>query len=153
MATITLSSKNQVTLPAEMVRSLGLKPGTKIVAELIDDLIVLLPQPESWVDYFVGSMRGVYGSTKEEIDRYIAEVRHGWDIDTLRDALALDSELRAVYEATSFSEGRSQGDIAQRAGVDPEYVCKHLDELERLQALKRLEHQTLKAQPWYRRIP
>ena len=77
--------------------ALGLQAGDKLVAELIGDHIVLLPQPESWVDYFVGSMKGVYGSTREEIDRYIAEVRYGWDIDALKDALALDTELRAVY--------------------------------------------------------
>ena len=43
MATITLSSKHQVTLPVDIVRSLGLKAGDKLVAELIDDRIVLLP--------------------------------------------------------------------------------------------------------------
>ena len=88
MATVTMSSKNQVTLPAEMVRGLGVKPGDKLLTELIDDRIVLLPKPESWTEYFTGSMKGVYGSTKEEIDRYIAEVRYGWDINALRDALA-----------------------------------------------------------------
>ena len=71
MPRITLSSKNQITLPVDIVRILDLKPGDKLVAELIDDHIVLLPQPESWTDYFGESMRGVYGSTVKEIDKYI----------------------------------------------------------------------------------
>ena len=75
MATITLSSKHQITLPIEMVRRLGLKSGDKLAAQLVDDHIVVMPQPESWVDYFRGSMKGVYGSTKEEIDKYVAEER------------------------------------------------------------------------------
>ena len=50
MPAITISSKNQVTLPAAMVRTLGLKAGDKLVAELIDDRIVLLPRPESWAE-------------------------------------------------------------------------------------------------------
>ena len=153
MPTITLSSKHQVTLPAEMVRNLGLKPGAKLVAELIDDHIVLLPQPESWANYFLGSMKGVYGSTKEEIDRYIAEVRYGWDIDALKDALALDSELRRVYDATSFEEARRPDDIAQRAGVDRGHVLECLEKLEKLDAMKALTHPKDTAHHWYRRIP
>ena len=153
MPTITLSSKNQVTLPVDMVRTLGLKPGDKIVVELIDDHLVLVPQPESWVDYFKGSLKGVYGSTKEEIDRYISEVRYGWEIDALRDALSLDPALRAVYEATSSSKALGQSEIAKRAGVDKEYVDQQLKELEKLDAVKCLEHPTNKAEPYYRRIP
>ena len=151
MATVTLSSKHQVTLPVEIVRTLGLQAGDKLVAELIDDHIVLLPQPESWVDYFVGSMKGVYGSTREEVDRYIAEVRYGWDIDALKDALALDPELRAVYEATSSDQAQSVSRIRESAGV--KYADQKLQKLEELQAVKRLEHPTYKAEPYYRRIP
>ena len=151
MATVTLSSKHQVTLPVDMIRTLGLKAGDKLVAELIDDRIVLLPQPESWADYFIGSVKGVYGSTKEEIDRYIAEVRYGWDIDALKDALSLDDELRAVYEVTSFEKARSVSEIRHESGVrlaDPK-----LQRLDELQAVKRLEHETRKAEPFYRRVP
>jgi antitoxin ChpS len=151
MATVTLSSKHQVTLPVDMVRSLGLKPGDKLVAELIDGHIVLLPEPESWVDYFAGSAKGLYGSTKEEIDRYIAEVRYGWDIDGLKDALSLDPELRAVYEATSSDEARSLSEIGEISGV--ECADRKLKKLEELQAVKHLEHPTEKAEPYYRRIP
>lgn len=77
MAKITLSSKHQITLPADMVRKLGLKPGDKLVADLIDDCIVLLPEPESWTEHFGGIARGVYGSTDKEIDAYIEGERSG----------------------------------------------------------------------------
>ena len=73
-----------------MVRSLGLKAGDKLVAELIDDRIVLLPKPDSWAEYMIGSLEGVYGSNKEEVDRYIAEVRYGSDVYGLYDALDRD---------------------------------------------------------------
>ena len=77
MPTVTISSKNRVTLPAAMVRTLGLRAGDKLVAELIDDRIVLLPRPDSWADYMIGSLEGVYGSTKEQVDSYVDEVRYG----------------------------------------------------------------------------
>ncbi len=151
MATITLSSKHQVTLPVDIVRTLGLKAGDKLVAELIDDRIVLLPQPESWADYFVGSMKGVYGNTTEEIDRYIAEVRYGWDIDGLKDALSVDDDLRAVYEATSSEKSRGVNEIRKASRV--RLADQKLQSLEKLQAVKQVPHPTIKGEPFYRRIP
>ncbi len=150
MPIVTLSSKNQITLPADIVRSFGLKAGDKLIAELVGDHIVLMPQPESWADYFVGSMKGVYGSTTEEIDRYIAEVRHGWDIDALRDALSLDEELRSVYKATSDDVAKPLSKIREESGV--RLADQKLEELERLHAVKRLPHPQYKAEPWYRRV-
>ncbi len=163
MPTVTLSSKHQITLPIEVVRALGLKPGGKLVVELIDDHLVLLPQPESWAEYFKGSLKGVYGSTKEEVDRYIAEVRYGWDIDALKDALSVDAKLRAVYEATPSLESLKPGEeappsweIATKAHVDDTSgtgAYKQLERLEELHAVKRLEHLTMKAGPRWIRIP
>jgi hypothetical protein len=138
-----------------MVRSLNLKAGDKIVAELIDDHIVLLPQPESWVDYFMGSMKGVYGSTKKEIDRYIAEVRYGWEIDALKNALAVDEELRAVYEAIppSSEQGATLNEIVAHSHVDKGYIDQKLRRLIDLDAIKYLPNPGLSANPYYRRIP
>ena len=155
MPTVTLSSKHQVTLPADLVRSLGLKAGDKLVAELISGRIVLLPQPQSWVDYFAGSMKGVYGSTKGEIDRYIAEVRHGWEIDALKDALAVDEQLRAVYCAIprSSDEGARVSEIAERSGVPLGDLDNPLKKLVQLNAVRELPNPNLPADPYYRRIP
>ena len=86
MPTITISSKNRVTLPADIVRALDLKAGDELVAELIDDRIVLLPKPGSWAEYMIGSLEGVYGSTKEQVDAYVAEVRHGPEAPGIHDA-------------------------------------------------------------------
>ena len=151
MANITLSSKGQVTIPIDILRRLGLKAGDKLIAELIDNRIVLLPQPESWTDYFGGSLKGVYGSTVEEIDRYIAEVRYGWEIDALKDALSVDADLRAVYDATSSEIARGVNEIKKNSRV--KLAGKQLQRLDELKAVKRVEHPTNKAELHYRRIP
>ncbi len=151
VAIITLSSKGQVTLPVDIVRSLGLKAGDKLIAELIDDRIVLLPQPDSWTDYFGGSLKGVYGSTVEEIDRYIAEVRYGWEIDALKDALSVDEDLRAVYDATSSETAFGYNRIRETSGVN--IADLKLQKLEELKAVKRVKHPTNNAELHYRRIP
>jgi len=158
MPVVTLSSKHQITLPAGIVRTLGLRPGAKLVVELLDDHLILLPQPESWAEYFRGSMKGVYGSTAEEIDRYISEVRYGWDIDALKDALAVDADLRAVYEATPSlqdlrpsEEALPSWEIAKRAHLDDSRAWEKLVQLQGLHAVKALEHPTKKAGPvWIR---
>lgn len=151
MPKITLSSKGQVTIPVDILRRLGLKAGDKLIAELIDNRIVLLPQPESWTDYFGGSLKGVYGSTVEEIDRYIVEVRHGWEIDALKDALSVDADLRAVYDATSSEIARGVNEIKKDSRV--KLADQHLERLDELKAVKRVEHPADKSELYYRRIP
>ena len=73
----TISSKNQITLPARLLRELGIGPGDRVSIRKDGDRLVLRPRPKEWADYYGGSMRGVYGNTKEEIDAYIRDVREG----------------------------------------------------------------------------
>ena len=150
MPTITISSKNQVTLPAAMVRSLGLNAGDKLVAELVDDRIVLLPRPDSWAEYMIGSLEGVYGSSKEEVDRYIAEVRYGPDGYGLSDALDRDPDLRAVYDATSSAEPRALAAIREESGVYR--TGEKLEELADLDAVGRVEGAEAESEAHYRRL-
>ena len=78
VATVTLSTKHQLTLPVDMVRALGLEPGQKYVIANEEGRIVLYPDKHSRTDYFAGSLGGVYGKTKEDVDAYLAEVRGDW---------------------------------------------------------------------------
>ena len=78
-ADVTISSKRQITIPARMAKQLGLQAGGVMVARVDDGKIVLTPRPRSWVEWVSGSLKGTYGSTKEEIDAYVREVRQGWD--------------------------------------------------------------------------
>ena len=103
MPTVTLSSKNQITLPAELVRVLGLKAGDKLSVIQSGDHLAVFSLPENWVDYFSGSLKGVYGSTAEEVDRYITEERASWGTDDwmehIEDLLAVDPDACQVVEA------------------------------------------------------
>lgn len=77
-ASVKLSSKNQITLPVAMVRRLGLEPGRRLMLRLENDRMVLRPEPEDWVEYFHGRLKGVYGSTIEEMDAYVRKERASW---------------------------------------------------------------------------
>jgi bifunctional DNA-binding transcriptional regulator/antitoxin component of YhaV-PrlF toxin-antitoxin module len=132
---ITLSGKNEIMLPVEIVQALGLRPGDKLVAELVEDRIVLLPRPESWTDYFKGSMKGVYGPTKEEVDRYIAEVRYGRERDEWFDhfdsLMVADRDVCAVVEAlkSSYQCKGSPGQLQIQCGLSAGKVRGALEKL------------------------
>ena len=152
MPVVTMTSKNQITLPIEIARQLSVKPGDKLVVELVQDHIVLMPQPGSWADYVVGSVKGVYGAHKEDIDSYINEVRYG-DVaeedEELLGVLNLDEELRAVYEAVSSREMSSLSQIRESSGVY--LVQQKLEELEGLKAIEKWENPARKSETYYRR--
>lgn len=76
---LTISRKNQVTLPVAALRALRAKAGDKLRAAVRGRSLVLLPHPVSWVDYYAGVAEGVYGQTDEEIDAYLRESRGQWE--------------------------------------------------------------------------
>ena len=78
MPKTTISSKNQITLPARLLREIGLKPGDQLAVEQDGLRLILHPRPKDWVSYTAGSMPGYYGKTKEDVDTYIREVRGSW---------------------------------------------------------------------------
>ena len=78
MRTVTVSSKNQITIPVAILREVGINPGDRMAAAVIDGDIVLMREPENWVQYLQGSMKGVYGGTRESIDRYVRGERESW---------------------------------------------------------------------------
>ena len=77
--TVTISSKRQITIPAEMAKELALEAGGKLVARIENGSLILRPRPGSLIEYLDSFPKGVYGRTKEEIDAYIREQREGWD--------------------------------------------------------------------------
>src|SRR3990170_2899744 len=78
MPKTTISSKYQITLPARLVRELGLKPGDKLAVELEHGCLVLHPRPKDCVSYTAGALEGMYGKTKEDVDAYLRELRGSW---------------------------------------------------------------------------
>jgi AbrB family looped-hinge helix DNA binding protein len=71
----TISSKNQITLPAHLLRELGLTAGDRLAMSREGDRLILRARPKNWASYYGGSLKGLYGSTKDEVDAYIDELR------------------------------------------------------------------------------
>jgi AbrB family looped-hinge helix DNA binding protein len=68
-----VSSKNQVTLPVEVMRRAGLRPGDDVVARVSDDGEIILSPRGSRIRSHAGIVSGLYAAG--EIDR----LRDEWE--------------------------------------------------------------------------
>jgi AbrB family looped-hinge helix DNA binding protein len=54
MATVVTSAKGQVVIPKKERDMIGIKPGSKVIVELVNDHIEIRPLPEDPVEHFCG---------------------------------------------------------------------------------------------------
>ncbi|MGE0058139.1 MAG: AbrB/MazE/SpoVT family DNA-binding domain-containing protein [Dehalococcoidia bacterium] len=71
----TISSKNQITLPIHLLREIGLGPGDRLAVTREGNRLILRARPKNWASYYAGSLKDLYGNTREEIDAYIEDLR------------------------------------------------------------------------------
>jgi len=74
----TLSSKNQITIPIEMVRALGLRPGDQLEFTLEDGSITLKPRRMSLEAAFAQYSADLSAETGGDATRHVRSTR-GWD--------------------------------------------------------------------------
>jgi AbrB family looped-hinge helix DNA binding protein len=77
----TISTKNQITLPAHLLREMGLKPGDRLAVTREGNRLVLRARPRDWVEYHAGGLRDLYGATAGEQNAYVRELRTERDRD------------------------------------------------------------------------
>ena len=70
---VKVSSKNQIAVPSEIRKKLGIKPGDQLLVEVQGNMILLLPEPKDWIAATQGLGREVW----EGIDpvEYVREER------------------------------------------------------------------------------
>ncbi|MBO8129061.1 MAG: AbrB/MazE/SpoVT family DNA-binding domain-containing protein [Peptococcaceae bacterium] len=78
-AIVKVSSKRQITIPAHIYRALNLYPGAKLEMQLKKNQLILSNPAKTYTDLLAGSLKGVYGNTKEEVDEYIRKERETWE--------------------------------------------------------------------------
>ena len=81
-AHVTLSSKNQITLPVAMVRMLGLQPGEELTLTQLNGKVLLSRRlyGQQQMDSIAGSIRAPEWDTKEKIDDWLRIVREGGEL-------------------------------------------------------------------------
>lgn len=70
---VTLSTKNQIVIPREARKALGLKPGDKILVVVCGEKVLVLRKPKSYHAAIRGLARGAYSKT------YLQKERQSWD--------------------------------------------------------------------------
>ena len=84
----TISSKNQITLPVQLLRQMGVGPGDRLAVALEGGRLVLRARPKDWVEHYAGSLRGHWGGRVGEIE---AEIREG------RETPERDAEIERAW--------------------------------------------------------
>jgi len=74
---VKLNKKGQLVIPHEIREKMGIKTEDTIVIFTRGDETILLT-PKKYAEYTCGLMKGIWGSSKEEADRYINEERGSW---------------------------------------------------------------------------
>ena len=83
MPQVRIRERNQITLPATITSAAKLSPNDALEVNFINGVITLVPvliqtKRRSIMDY-VGSGKGIWGKTAEEIDAHIRSERDSWE--------------------------------------------------------------------------
>lgn len=78
MPSVTISSKRQITIPAEIFRLLELQEGQKLMVSVEGDRIILTARPHNLTKALGGVTKGLYGSNSDQIDEYVEQERDSW---------------------------------------------------------------------------
>ena len=68
MPTVVTSAKGQVVIPKKERDKVGIKPGTRVVVEAVDDHIEVRPLPENPVEHFHGIFKKGTSLTRALLD-------------------------------------------------------------------------------------
>lgn len=81
MGQTTITSKNQISLPAQSLRELGWKRGDQLLVQILgDDQLLLMRRPTNWAAAFSGKMGHVFGDHEDTL-RFLDEERRSWEPD------------------------------------------------------------------------
>ncbi len=74
---VKVSSKNQIALPAEARKKLGITCGDSLLVEVVGETIVLTREPRDWVAYLEGLGKEVWAGV--DAQAYVNAERDSWE--------------------------------------------------------------------------
>ena len=77
MATVTTTSaKGQVVIPKKERETIGIKPGSKVIVDAVNDHIEIRPLPDDPVDFFCGIFKEGSSLTEALLKDRKEELKH-----------------------------------------------------------------------------
>ena len=74
---VRLSKKGQFVIPKEIREVLGVKEGDELIVTF-EEGQVILTKPEQYAQLTRGLLKGTWGKTRREVERYIDRERQSW---------------------------------------------------------------------------
>jgi AbrB family looped-hinge helix DNA binding protein len=74
--TVKVSSRNQIAMPRVARERLGIKAGDRLLVEVQDGMLILLPQPEDYAARLAGLHREIWEGI--DTDTYLKGERDAW---------------------------------------------------------------------------
>ncbi len=78
---VKVSSRHQISLPSTARRQLGIEAGDRLLVDVQDGVMVLIPEPHDYVDYMAGLHRDIWSGV--DVDVYLREERDSWTSSSL----------------------------------------------------------------------
>ena len=74
--TVKVSSRHQIALPSAARQQLNIRAGDRLLVDIQDEMLVLVPRPQSYTDH----MSGLHSEVWEDVDadEYIEQEREAW---------------------------------------------------------------------------
>ena len=77
---VTITGKNQITLPVAATRAAHWERGDRLVVFLLQgDMVLLMRKPTNWAQTFAGSLSDVFGSS-DDTRAYLEQERAAWEL-------------------------------------------------------------------------
>ena len=73
---IKVNSRNQISLPKSSLEKLNIKAGDRLLLDMQDGIMVLIPQPESYAQRLQGLNPEIW--KKVDVKKYLNSEREAW---------------------------------------------------------------------------
>ena len=73
---VKVSNRYQIALPSLARKQLNIQAGDRLLVDIQDGMIVLLPQPENYAEYLAGLHKDIWQDL--DSDAYLEQERDAW---------------------------------------------------------------------------
>jgi AbrB family looped-hinge helix DNA binding protein len=73
---VKVSNRYQIALPSLARKQLNIQAGDRLLVDIQDGMIVLLPQPENYAEYLAGLHKDIWQDL--DTDAYLEQERDAW---------------------------------------------------------------------------
>ena len=76
MKSVKINAKYQITLPKPVREKLNIKAGNRLLVDVQDGVMVLIPQPKRYTDYLQGLHSDIWKGV--DVEQYLDREREAW---------------------------------------------------------------------------